>query len=393
MTRSAGRLRQIDGLRALAALSVVAFHYTTRYDTLFGHVAPPAIALPVGYLGVDLFFGISGFVILMSLQHIERPGEFVVSRFARLFPTYWAAVLLTWVVIKLAGGPGHVPTVGEGLLNLSMVHTFFGVTDVDGVYWSLQVELIYYMLMLALWCQGALRRPERVLLAWTGAALAAAVAVDLHLPVPWVLRMFLLLDWVPWFALGMVVYLNSRDSLWGAARILIVALSMAAILARTGPLTLCAAAATPLLLLGAARQRLTWLATRPLLFVGAISYPLYLVHERIGWTAIKHIEAAGAGPGLAIAGACACCFALASLLHWGIEERARATLRARLAAGMRRGAPAGTGARRWATATVMVLLAGFAVAASSSAREAARREKARLNSAVGVSDRSESVRR
>ena len=64
---SAPRLAQLDALRGIAALAVVLFHYTTRYDQLFGHAQSPALSFPYGYLGVNLFFMISGFVILMTL--------------------------------------------------------------------------------------------------------------------------------------------------------------------------------------------------------------------------------------------------------------------------------------------------------------------------------------
>lgn len=116
---------------------VVLFHFTIRYDELFGHSSAPAAALPWGYLGVNLFFMISGFVIFMTLEKTRHSLDFVVSRFSRLYPAYWAAVILTFLLTHYIGLPGKLVGIETALLNLSMVHSFFNVPNVDGVYWTL----------------------------------------------------------------------------------------------------------------------------------------------------------------------------------------------------------------------------------------------------------------
>lgn len=81
------RLIELDALRGIAALSVVIYHYTTRYNSLYGHDS----FLDNNYFhycsqGVQLFFMISGFVIFLTLNHIKKPMDFVISRFSRLYP-------------------------------------------------------------------------------------------------------------------------------------------------------------------------------------------------------------------------------------------------------------------------------------------------------------------
>jgi len=66
--RAIQRLAEVDALRGLAALSVMAFHYTTKYDELFQFSGTVPFNVPWGYLGVNLFFVISGFVIFMTLE-------------------------------------------------------------------------------------------------------------------------------------------------------------------------------------------------------------------------------------------------------------------------------------------------------------------------------------
>jgi peptidoglycan/LPS O-acetylase OafA/YrhL len=67
---------------------------------------------------VNLFFIVSGYVIFMTLHRTREPMDFVVSRFSRLFPAYWAAVVLTFLVTTLLGLPGKQVAVAQALVNL-----------------------------------------------------------------------------------------------------------------------------------------------------------------------------------------------------------------------------------------------------------------------------------
>ena len=78
------RLTELDSLRGIAAMAVVLFHYTTRFTELYGHTAPPVFSVPLGHLGVNLFFMISGFVIFMTLERTLTSRDFIISRFSRL---------------------------------------------------------------------------------------------------------------------------------------------------------------------------------------------------------------------------------------------------------------------------------------------------------------------
>ena len=139
---SANRLVEIDALRGVAAMAVVLFHYTTRFAELYAPKTLPSLSFPDGHYGVNLFFIISGFVIFMTLEKTSRPMDFVVSRFSRLFPAYWFAILLTFSITHLLGLPGKLVDLSTAFANLIMIHSFFHVPHVDGVYWTLEVELI-----------------------------------------------------------------------------------------------------------------------------------------------------------------------------------------------------------------------------------------------------------
>lgn len=105
------RFYEIDLLRFLAALSVVLYHYTYR-AYMEGHYSP--VSYPVlgsftkyGWLGVQLFFIISGYVVLMSAAG-KTVKQFLLSRITRLYPAYWAACTLTFAFMRSFGpSPGQ----------------------------------------------------------------------------------------------------------------------------------------------------------------------------------------------------------------------------------------------------------------------------------------------
>jgi peptidoglycan/LPS O-acetylase OafA/YrhL len=129
----------------------VFYHYTFRgyrVDRL-SSMPYPALA-PVamyGRLGVKIFFMISGFVILITAASgsMER---FFISRIVRLHPCFWVYCTLTFLGTLLAGGYHHPAPFRVYLLNMTMLSGFFGVPSIDGVYWSLFVELQFYFLVL-----------------------------------------------------------------------------------------------------------------------------------------------------------------------------------------------------------------------------------------------------
>lgn len=319
----APRLVQIDGLRAVAALLVVGFHYTTRFDQIFVHSSALPVAVPYGYFGVNLFFVISGFVIFMTLDKVRAPMEFVGSRFSRLFPTYWVAILMTWGLLHInaSGLPGFQLPAWEALANTTMVHHYFGLRSVDGVYWSLAVELVFYLWMLMLWCAGFLQRPIVVLCVAPMLSLVASLAAMLTGGrVPYGLDVLFILEWAPWFCVGMLLYVyTSGRSASVPQFILVTALCLAAIFARQSALHVLVAILSASAVGLAARGYLAWLALRPAVLVGAMSYPLYLVHEKLGWITILAAENRGLTPLAAIFCATVLVLVVAYGLHRLVE--------------------------------------------------------------------------
>lgn len=329
------RVGEIDALRGLAALAVMLFHYTSRIDDLFPMGEAASIVVRHGHYGVNLFFIISGYVIFMTLQRTRQPLDFVVSRFSRLFPAYWVAVVATLSVTHALGLPGKLATLPDAVANFMMIHAFFGFPHVDGVYWTLEVELLFYAGMFSLYRMNWLNRVHTAL--WFMLALrltyflaAAWAGVDL----PWKVYRFLILEYIPWFALGIAIYLhvhprNMTDSTQSLT-VIGAAVLLLALVASPGVALL--AAAFAVLVLGAATGRLGYLAHPVMVWLGAISYTLYLLHENIGWSVLLRLRNMGVPRDLGILLAIALSFLLATLLsHW-VERPAMNWMRGRYSA-------------------------------------------------------------
>lgn len=115
------RFRELDALRGLAALAVVLYHLTTFMGDGPGLGGPPAVSIWWGEYGVQLFFLISGFVILLSARRTRRPSDFVISRVSRICPVYWIALT---VAIALGAGlavPGLAIPWRDRLLDYTLV--------------------------------------------------------------------------------------------------------------------------------------------------------------------------------------------------------------------------------------------------------------------------------
>ncbi len=344
------RLYALDGLRFLAAAGVVLYHFTARWSQVWGddpgHVFPGLGHVSMYFsLGPELFFVISGFVILMTAWGRDVP-HVVASRVARLYPGYWIAVIATSVLLLWVWPGGKNITAGESLVNLTMLQSLVGVRHVDGVYWTLWVELRFYLLMIALVAWGITRRR----LLWFCALWPLAAQVVFELNGPHLLATVLLDKYAPYFAGGMLLYLLHRDGHAKAPWLLLslnVALAlrnnvpwqMHALTANTvfapnpwvlGLLTAGCFAAVGLVALTRV-QHLRWAWLVPL---GALTYPLYLIHEYWGWWAIAQL-APHANRWVVLAAAIALAVALAWGLHQ-VEKRVGPPMRRGIEAGLRR---------------------------------------------------------
>src|SRR5476651_2004832 len=152
-----GRLLELDCLRGIAVILVITFHFTLGEPDLKPYFR-------FGCTGVDLFFMISGFVIFLTIEKTKHYKDFLISRFSRLYPAYWTGVTVTTLFIlgwSFAIKSHHsFPGLKDYAVNLTMFPSYFNVRYIDGVYWTLLVELLFYLLILCVFLAKKLHRIE-----------------------------------------------------------------------------------------------------------------------------------------------------------------------------------------------------------------------------------------
>lgn len=160
------RLLALDGLRGLAALCIVLFHYASGYEWPTYH---PFYYFQYLEEAVQVFFIISGFFILISIKRIHRSLDFIVARCARLFPVYWISLITTLLITNVFQIIGsRTQETYDIVLNFTMLQEFFGATNVNIVYWTLTVELAFYLVILIFYRIRIIRHIDILCGIWLG---------------------------------------------------------------------------------------------------------------------------------------------------------------------------------------------------------------------------------
>jgi len=140
-------VRGLDGLRALAAMAVIGYHL--QFLVRSAHT-PLAAVGSVGWVGVDLFFAISGFILFLPFARAYVEGTtvatrpFYVRRARRILPGYWFNLAVLVVLVApgwLASAKGWLTIVADATFTAGYV----GATSVNSVYWSLYCEVAFYL--------------------------------------------------------------------------------------------------------------------------------------------------------------------------------------------------------------------------------------------------------
>jgi peptidoglycan/LPS O-acetylase OafA/YrhL len=336
--REVGHIPAIEGLRGVAVLWVIVFHYATvrgaRFADPFVAWMDSFVSLKIivrnGFLGVDLFFLITGFLLTLpwfkhAMEQRPRPSarEFYVRRARRILPAYYVQLALLFLVfLPLLNPPLWRNATGFVLGNLALHVTFLHYTTpyssaslaINGALWTLGLEMQYYALLplVALWF---VRAPYvaavgllTVAVVWKLLAehdLQPLIAFYGAIGAPWSpteaeLRHFAGTQFPAYlghFALGILcgrAWLRNRASPPG--RLHAIALGIIAVCALLALYAVLAGHAAwsgeftwTLILVSLAvamwatvSQRPSWsnivLGTRPLAFIGRISYSMYLYH-------------------------------------------------------------------------------------------------------------------
>lgn len=291
------RFELIDGLRGVAAMMVVVYHFQPEN-------VPQSVQmfLEQGRLGVDVFFVLSGFVIAHSVRHgIYSFGflaRFGLRRSIRLDPPLWVSILLQVALIRLGMElfpdlDREMPTGITLIANATYTMRFFGLDDAIGVLWSLTYEVQFYLVLvgaLVLLQPQSQAGPGRMAIS-IGFLLALVYSVLVWVGLLPLLVVGLFVDRWFQFALGVAVWLYSTHHLNRVGLALLGGIVLFGAILADSPyrigVMLMSVLTMSLIAYAAGSNRMQWLSGMVPQFLGRISYSLYLLHIPIGGRAIQ----------------------------------------------------------------------------------------------------------
>lgn len=332
------RILELDALRALAAINLVLFHFTHVYQVKFGYTTPLGFEWPFGAYGVEMFFILSGFVNSMSLLRRRKPVDFVAARLIRIIPIFLLVIIANLWILRLAPHDLSPPvTTAQFAANMTLLPRVLGFECVDPVMWTLQIEMMFYATLVCLFKLGGLRR---YFLGW-GTLLVLSFLVcpfldamqAAHGQTTWfaastAARRLMLLDFVPLFAIGFLIYMIKTD-VGSKGKNLLGILAAAFVFhsidhGKHNPL---ATGLIIALVAASAYGKVPPLRWKPLVYVSTISYALYLCHNNLGVALIHRFDHAGVPPVICLAVAILFSWALAVIVTSRIEQPITDSLR------------------------------------------------------------------
>lgn len=345
-THDSQRIQFLDGLRGIAILMVVLYHtYSSNWKDFVPFYAP-TFEFPLvkfGDLGVPLFFIISGFVIVMTLEKCKSLSDFMFKRWLRLFPAMLIATILILITSPLftARPIGEVKLI-DSLPGLTFISHYFFKTTIgpeisllENGFWSLFVEVKFYLL--AGWLYFLIGQKRMIVaLAAMFFSFVAFGLIQSRLNPEIAGNIAAMLDcldyeYYGWFAAGALFYRyhTSKNILTFVSAVLMALLS-----ARTWGGLMSQTMLAFIVIIGifsgamVSKKIQNILSSKVLTFVGFISYPLYLIHECATVSTIVQLHEAF--PSINVYALSLLPLSLCVLISWWIAQYAEPTLRATL---------------------------------------------------------------
>jgi len=298
------RSLELDALRGVAALLVVLFHFTMgKKEALYG--------FNLGFTGVYLFFIISGFVILLTLEKTNSWKDFVINRFSRLYPTYWTCVTFTTIIILFRLKFHHsfsFSILPQYFANMTMFQSYLNYENIDGPYWTMLIEMIFYLYMLFIFISKKLHYIETIsmfMLIPISFCYTHFFCASFPILFKQLIKFFPLISYFPLFCAGIVFYkIKFQKNLLIRNIYLIICYFcqlMATSAGNRDALFLSSYQISLMLLIYFVifylyiTDKLLFIVNKVTVFLGTISFSLYLVHQYISLSVIlpnlvKHLN-------------------------------------------------------------------------------------------------------
>ena len=288
----------LDVVRGVSALCIVLYHYTTRYieNPITDNEAKVdwALTFPWGCAAVSTFFILSGFLTAKYLfsgddnLNFKSAIQFIRNRIIRLYPAFVVAMFTTMLFLYFGFGV-NIP-LKRVLCNLTMLPALFSQPAIDGVYWTLQIELFFYMGIAVLMLLNNVKTIKIMLLLWVITPLLYCVDNSI---IHTVSNIIFISDYISTFVAGISIYLITQTKENKFAYFLLL-ISFISQLFLFDIVHIVLFVVTIVVVYYIAK--FNWskgadnLLLRLLKWIGDISYPLYLIHQMLGFVIIYNIQ-------------------------------------------------------------------------------------------------------
>ncbi len=288
---ASGRLLFLDALRGVAAMAVFFSHAAERVSPALQAIVHTRFDL--GHFGVTLFFLCSGFIIPVSLERQNSFASFWISRIFRLYPLYWftigVSVLLALTQSERTFSAFLAANSSMILGNLTMLQLFLGIPQIRGEYWTLSFEMLFYIVMSALF----IVRMNRHTFQFTLGLILASLLVEGLLPLLFGLQFPVgILSFLALMFMGTTLYRISSGELPARAGAGIVVLGFVMLfvtplckgISEDGTweyLNLISARLAAVMVFGLVFLVRSYRPPRFMLYLGTISYSLYLMQTYV----------------------------------------------------------------------------------------------------------------
>ncbi|MBB4294013.1 peptidoglycan/LPS O-acetylase OafA/YrhL [Rhizobium leguminosarum] len=322
----------LDSFRAFFIIVVMAFHYLVAWappfheENLYGFATTYDPYFALGNLGVEAFFVLSGTFITVTVLRSSDAIDFAYRRFSRIYPALVIAAIVSFAFLNTVGLPEFHTTPLEFVASIALVAWQLGLKYVDGAYWSLAVEVKFYIwVAIMFWL---LR--ERF---WVGLIVLQIAGALIELVALKVGKVIFLANYMPFFLCGTAIAYQTflkqpkvATILYAMSAVFFV-IHWPALPIKQVPLIVSNLAilfvVAVLIAVTSLDIRLEW---APLARLGLVSYEIYLIHQNIGVTLIHYLKLWTRMPDIAaISIVVLAVYGLAELLHLA-SERVRTNL-------------------------------------------------------------------
>ncbi|MDP5030887.1 acyltransferase [Paraglaciecola sp.] len=312
------KIEHLDLLRGYAAISVVFYHYLYHFNNVT-NAGVGIFVFAVGKLGVALFFILSGYLISLSIRN-KTPSRFLFLRFLRLIPTYYLCIILTFGTVSLLNVNIRDVDYFDFISNFFIFPSLFNAKFVDGSYWTLEYEWIFYTV-------AALCLFTKSFFIYTMYFILLFLSfVSFNFSDKF--NFLFLNNYSSFFLLGVCFFsINQRSTNNKIVVFNYLVLSLAVVsLFHNQKYFLIHIIIIIIFLLGL-KGKLNFLDNSMFRFFSKISYPLYLLHQYIGFAIILFLLERGFSFYFAVMIAFFIAVALSYLVHLYIEIRLSAFLK------------------------------------------------------------------